>query len=222
VSRLLCRNTGGTWENKDVSKWAKVCAVPARYACVPQNTPAAASALSVSNGTHPFAPQTSLPPLIEGLSAGELTVNSASVSGDASCVMVRGQLRPGFDLEVEIEWILPGEPPTEADPPNAEAGAEAGAEASGADDEDTDGTDDDDLSIDDDVPAAKDDGSTRGKITIAATDLDDEDDLVLSDVKVTKGNMEPYEASKILEALRVPVHEQLQAFKAEIVASCSS
>jgi hypothetical protein len=63
--------------------------------------------------------QTTLPPLIEGLSAGEITVFSASVTGDASCVMVRGKLRPGFDVELELEWILPGKEPAESAPESA-------------------------------------------------------------------------------------------------------
>ena len=65
------------------------------------------------------------------------------------------------------------------------------------------------------------DGSTRGKVTISATDLDDEDDLVLSDIKVTKGGMTPHEMGKLLDVLREPVYGQLQAFKQAIVASCS-
>ena len=228
--RLLCRNTGGTWENKDVSKWAKVRTAPTpSCSLLPSTT--AATAASVSSPaaitSRMCAPQTALPPLIEGLSGGEITVSSASISGDASCLMVRGKLRPGFDLEVEIEWILLGEPPAESEPeppveaepepptemepeqlPAVDSSAEAGAKGAGGgwnsgmdvmpmpSGAGADDTDDDDVSIDsdiDDVPAEKDDGSTRGKLTIAATDLDDDDDLVLSDVKVTKGTMEPCE-----------------------------
>ena len=136
--------------------------------------------------------------------------------------MVRGKLRPGFDLELELEWILPGKQPAESEsectvqataepvPPSEPAASEGSSE------------DDDDDDDDDDVPAEqKDDGSIRGKVTIAATDLDDEDDLVISNVKVTRGGMTPYDAGKLLDALREPVHAQLQAFKEAIVASCS-
>ena len=205
--------------------------------CVPprpsHSPPAAASgAQSTDLRSMVWSPQTALPPLLEGLSVGDISVRSASVTGDASCVMVRGKLRPGFDVELELEWILPGEPPpaeAEPEPPPAEAEPEPPTETPAAEgsvegdagDADIDGDDDDDDDDDDDVPAEKDDGSTRGKITIAATDLDDEDDLVLSDIKVTKGDMEPYDAGKLLDGLREPVYEQLQAFKQAIVASCS-
>lgn len=174
--------------------------------------------------------QTALPPLLEGLNAGEITVSSASITGDASCVMVRGKLRPGFDVELELEWILPGTAPAESEMPGepeaseAESGTPsepAAAEGSGEGDA-ADGIEDDDIDDkDDDVPTEKDDGSTRGKVTIAATDLDEEEDLVLSDVKVTKGEKTPYEMGKLLDVLREPVYERLQAFKQAIVASCS-
>ena len=175
------------------------------------------TAAQADNYAFAWRSQTALPPLLEGLSFGEISVRSASVTGDASCVMVRGKLRPGFDLELELEWVLPGTEPTESESaPTLQATAEpeppselAASEASSEDEDD------------DDVPAEKDDGSTRGKVTIAATDLDDEDDLVINDVKVTKGAMEPYDAGKLLDGLREPVHAQLQAFKQAIVASCS-
>eukprot|EP01051_Picozoa_sp_SAG22_P019112 SAG22_NODE_3424_length_1719_cov_3.514815_3_plen_128_part_00 len=126
-------------------------------------------------------------------------------------------MRPGFDVELELEWILPGEPPAEAEPEPPPEGTEGDADAADANDGSGSGSDDED----DDVPAKKDDGSTRGKVTIAGTDLDDEDDLVLSDVKVTKGGLEPHAAGKLLEGLRGPIYAQLQAFKQAIVASCS-
>lgn len=121
--------------------------------------------------------------------------------------MVRGKLRPGFDIELELEWILPGKgAPSEPEPPSEPAGSGGSSE-----DDDTDPV----------ASADKDDGSIRGKATIAATDLDDEDDLVLSNVKVTKGGMEPYVASKLLDGLRAPVYARLQTFKQAIVDSCS-
>jgi hypothetical protein len=134
--------------------------------------------------------------------------------------MVRGKLRPGFDLELELEWILPGKQPAESE---SECTVQATAEpVPPSEPAASEGSSEDDDDDDDDVPAEqKDDGSIRGKVTIAATDLDDEDDLVISNVKVTRGGMTPYDAGKLLDALREPVHAQLQAFKEAIVASCS-
>ena len=131
--------------------------------------------------------------------------------------MVRDKLRPGFDLELELEWVLLGKEPAESESSTMQTAAEPEppSEPAASDDSSEDDNDDDDVS------AEKDDGSIRGKVTIAATDLDDEDDLVINDVKVTKGGMEPYDAGKLLDGLREPVHAQLQAFKQAIVANCS-
>ena len=195
-------NTGGTWENKDVTKWAKV----------------------------------SLPPLFEGQRVGDIAVRSATLSsGHASVVLVRGKMRPGFDLKLELEWEQ-GEPkpPAAAAPPAQEAGAavggggaeeeqepepeqaQDGAMDEDKDDEEEEDTDDDD--DDDEEEEEEDDGMVRGKLTVEATDLDDEDDYELS-ASVSKGGLSAYEAGKQLERLRPMLYAQLQSFAAQIVES---
>ena len=71
---------------------------------------------------------------------------------------------------------------------------------------------------DDDEEEEEDDGMVRGKLTVEATDLDDEDDYELS-ASVSKGGLSAYEAGKQLERLRPMLYAQLQSFAAQIVES---
>jgi len=190
-------NTGGTWENKDVTKWAKV----------------------------------SLPPLFEGQRVGDIAVRSATLSsGHASVVLVRGKMRPGFDLKLELEWEQ-GEPkpPAAAAPPAEGAGeaeeeqkpepeqAQDGAMDEDKDDEEEEGDTDDDEE-EEEEEEEEDDGVVRGKLTVEATDLDDEDDYELA-ASVSKGGLSAYEAGKQLERLRPMLYAQLKSFAAQIVES---
>ena len=80
--------------------------------------------------------------------------------------------------------------------------------------------DDDDQEGDDDEEEEEeeDDGVVRGKLTVEATDLDDEDDYELC-ASVSKGGLSTHEAGKQLERLRPMLYAQLKSFAAQIVES---
>jgi hypothetical protein len=163
-------NVGGTWEDKDMSKWAK----------------------------------STLPGMLSGVANSTVSITGASIEGGrASVVMVRGQMRPGWDLNIKLQWEAVVKD---------EAAAAAAATQDGQGGEEEEGGDGE--AVEPGTPARD-----QGSATFEVTDLDDDDDLnfdVKGSIQGSSGD-----AQRAVAALATPLHARLLEFKQAMVEACS-
>ena len=223
-------NGAGTWEDKDVSAWAKV-SFPEPHetspiaACFGARGHLQRRCCWADDGT--AARQDALRELLVGLSSSTVRISAVEMSGGrASCVMVRGQKRAGWDLTLELSWEAVADEDESgggaaAAPTDAEMAEEADEGDEGADvkiNDDGDSSEDDE-DEDDEVAAP---GRDRGTITVETNDLDDVDDIEFSEIKVTGGGLTSHLAGKELGSLRPLLYERLTGtFKQAILEAAS-